>query len=44
MSDRLALANAITLRLGRPLVVVTGVVFAALRFWALHCADCGVPV
>ena len=27
----------------RLLVVVTGVVFAALRFW-LHCADCGSPV
>jgi hypothetical protein len=24
-------------------VVVTGVVFAALRFW-LHCPDCGSPV
>ena len=27
----------------RLLVVVTGAVFAALRFW-LHCADCGSPV
>jgi hypothetical protein len=25
------------------LLVVTGVVFAALRFW-LHCPDCGNPV
>jgi hypothetical protein len=32
-------------RLGRLMVVVTGVALAALRFWAPHgCADCGVPV
>jgi hypothetical protein len=33
-----------TAQFGALLVVVTGVVFAALRFWALHCADCGTPV
>ena len=32
-------------RLGALLVVVTGVVWAALRCWPLHgCADCVVPV
>jgi hypothetical protein len=30
-------------QLGRLLVVVTGVVWAALR-WALHCPDCTIPV
>jgi hypothetical protein len=30
-------------RLNRLLIVATGVVFAALRFW-LHCPDCGSPV
>ena len=31
--------------LGALLVVVTGVVWAALRYWALHgCADCLIPV
>ena len=32
-----------TARFSRLLVVVTGVVFAALRFWP-HCRDCGAPV
>jgi hypothetical protein len=32
-----------TEQFSRLLVVVTGVVFASLRFW-LHCADCGSPV
>jgi hypothetical protein len=45
MSARPTQANAIMRRLGGLTVVVTGVVFAALRFWALHgCADCGVPI
>jgi hypothetical protein len=35
--------GSMTAQLSRLLVVVTGVVFAALRFW-LHCADCGSPV
>jgi hypothetical protein len=34
---------AITDRFSRVLVVVTGVVFAALRIW-LHCHDCGSPI
>jgi hypothetical protein len=34
MSDRLGM-----------LMVVTGVVMGALRYWLLHhCADCGIPV
>jgi len=32
-----------TEQFSRLLVVVTGVVFAALRFW-LHSHDCGAPV
>ena len=36
-------AGRMTARFSRLLVVVTGVVFAALRFW-LHCHDCGSPV
>ena len=31
--------------LGSLLVVVTGVVMAALRYWLLHhCPDCGIPI
>jgi hypothetical protein len=31
-------------RLGRLMVVVTGGVLAALRYWPLHgCADCVIP-
>ena len=36
-------AGCMTARFSRLLVVVTGAVFAALRFW-LHCHDCGSPV
>ena len=32
-----------TAQFSRVLIVVTGVVFAALRFW-LHRPDCGSPV
>jgi hypothetical protein len=32
-----------TEQFNRLLIVVTGVVFAALRFW-LHCHDCGALV
>ena len=35
--------GGMTAQFRRLLVVVTGVVFAALRFW-LHCHDCGSPV
>ena len=35
--------RAMTAQFSRVLIVVTGVVFAALRFW-LHCHDCGSPV
>jgi hypothetical protein len=35
----------VSARLGSLLVVVTGVVMAALRYWVLHrCPDCGIPV
>src|ERR1700733_14198230 len=36
-------ARGMTEQFSRLLIVVTGVVFAALRFW-LHCHDCGAPV